>query len=254
MKLAVIPPFSMLETAAFSTYHLMLAQLANHPDYLKTYQVARSMGDFVILDNGAAEDSQVSNEELFRVAELVKPQEIVLPDVMRDPDGTFEAIIKFMMEGYVKPEYQYMAVVQSAGNLQHARDMIDTYAEMDWVDTIGLPRHLLQTCSDRTARINLALETSAQYGGRFQIHLLGASPLWSAELELAAKALSHLGHVRGMDTSMPFNYGIKHASVKGTDYIKRVDNYFEYQPSEYERNIIIQNIIDMLEWAKGKDD
>lgn len=251
MKLAIIPPFSMLGATALSTYHLMLAQLADHPEYLKTYQVARSMGDFIILDNGAAEGEQVDNEELLRVAQLVNPQEIVLPDVMRDPDATFEAIIKFMMQGYVRPEYRYMGVVQSAGSIQHARDMIDTYSEMDWVDTIGLPRHLLQTCNDRTVRVNLALETAAQYGNRFQIHLLGASPLWSAELEMAAKALNHLDCVRGMDTSMPFNYGIKHTSVKGTDYIKRIDNYFEYQPSDYERSIIMQNIIDMMEWAKG---
>src|SRR5690606_33910384 len=63
--------------------------LVDNPEYVEHYAEQSEQGAFVVLDNSAYEfGTSVDVEQLYRWAQLIKADEIVIPDVLRDKDGT----------------------------------------------------------------------------------------------------------------------------------------------------------------------
>lgn len=250
MKLALIPPFAGLHFLESSNYHLMLPQLLDNDVYSKTYEhLAKT--SFVIMDNGAAEGELLGTTELMAAVRRVHPSELVLPDIMRDALGTIDIIKAFQKEiGKHKnfPNMEYMVVAQGKSRIEVQR-MVEVVAELPKVTAIGLPRHLLDTLGRNDARLDLAKWLHKHYGQHLSIHFLGASPSWPVEAAFA----NELGFVRGMDTSMPFNYAL-HGHLLRDDrrMIKRPENYFEATFSESQEQLAHQNVQVMTKWATGK--
>src|SRR5574337_1048257 len=86
MEVALIPPVSLLEDTDKTTMQLMLPlEELNRIDYLASYKAhLKAPGQYVILDNGAAEANQVDDEFLVYQAEKWKPNELAIPDVLGD--------------------------------------------------------------------------------------------------------------------------------------------------------------------------
>lgn len=248
MKLALIPPIPELRyDEPKRNYHLMLPQLVGDKDYAKKYKVLCE-SNFVMMDNGAAEGLMLSDKELLDLAHEFKPAELVLPDIIADALGTIEVIRGFLSTRRTLAGIDFMAVAQGRSIIEVKR-MIEVVAEIDRVATIGLPRHLVKTLRSNAARLDMARWIQKKYQKRFAIHLLGAAPQWPGELFFARE----LGFVRGMDTSMPFNYALR-GLILSDDYrnVTRPDNYFSTEFNAEQNILARRNVSAMNQWASGE--
>lgn len=250
MKVALIPARGLENYALLSRFHLALAipELMARRPYSGMYKRAIRLGDYVVLDNGAAEDRTADEFTLCQAAEDLACQELVLPDVMCRMQQTINAVTRFLTShpnGMLK-----MAVVQ--GTLMNdLRSCISRYTEMPGIDVVGLPRHLVTTTERASTRIDLANWIEKTYPGRFQIHLLGTNPAWLKEVAAAAK---YAAHIRSVDTSLPFNYALAGKTLRDTDVqITRPEGYFNQDWSgRIDARILRDNIQFLMESANAK--
>ena len=114
-KLALIPPFCLLDAYSDPGYHLLLPQLLSYEPY-REYVRKIQKGSFTILDNGAFEGDGIDQTSLIDLAVMLNVDEVVVPDTLRDKDTTLAQARDFSeelmtREGQQLPE-KYMAVVQ----------------------------------------------------------------------------------------------------------------------------------------------
>lgn len=69
---------------------MVLAQHLKDVQYANQYKAAKRKGDFIMLDNGAAEGEMVSISWLKEMAELIDADEIVMPDALRDSNKSIQ--------------------------------------------------------------------------------------------------------------------------------------------------------------------
>lgn len=251
MKVALIPPRGLEHMALLSDFHLTLAQILT-TDYLRTYGIADKRRDFIVMDNGAAEGMAITSaSRLLVIASRYGADEVVVPDHLGDADATRDMIKEFFdAEKMISPAYRkfdYMCVVQG-NHVIERHNLIAWLAPQLQVKTIGIPRKLI---GDGTlgVRIDLANWIESTFPGRFQIHFLGASPLWPRELQSVAK---YAPHVRSLDSSMPFAYAMSGVRLKDKHLpkIARPEGYFDFPVDCYD--LAYENCMTMLEWANAQ--
>lgn len=252
MKLALIPPYHRLTDIKKTDYQLALAHLflqtesmADNLAYTGIYLEARERGDFVILDNGAYEGALVAASTLVDLANTVKPNELVIPDSMGEA-----AITQSMAEQFfhfhrpqLDPDIDLMYVAQGQ-NVHEVRQSIVWASHQDWIKTIALPRHLVSTLQERNARLNFAHEIKNTCDK--DVHFLGASPLWTDEIRVAAE----LGNVRGMDTSMPYVYGYSYQKWPSHEIVDSAQSrqfYFDLEGDKWQTETIDYNVKAMVD-------
>lgn len=249
MKCAIITPHSMLELSS-PDYHLVLAQEllkealqeADQRPYTDFFAEAQG---YKILDNGAAEGETISDPgQLLGCARQINADEIVVPDVIGDAMAT-AATVKLFEKHTLPDEFNYMAVVQGS-TMQEILRMVQLYEELEWITTIALPRHLLKTFGDD---IRMHLARIIQNETRFKkenIHCLGAGS-WTQEV----RALARQDLVRGMDTSLPINFGLLGHPVTDDLIIKRQPDYFSRTLTRTDPlwRLISDNVRTYLGWA-----
>src|SRR5690606_37170006 len=100
MKLALIPPVSLLDTAADGDYQLALPHMLVSDDvYFSWYAAQGNAGSFTILDNGEAEgENRFTAGVLMTLAERIGAKEIVAHDVMGNKKATTESNLQFIQE------------------------------------------------------------------------------------------------------------------------------------------------------------
>lgn len=219
MKIAHILPPKVVDQVIddlLDDYSLILPSLFPNQKYRDFYRVQMRSG-YVILDNGAAEGKLESLEHVVNIgrAMLGAVNEIVLPDVIGDMDGTLDAVAK---EFYTAFEYRamfkFMLVLQGNTFLDYlstAERAVNMFGGI--IHAFGIPRHILSTLqntgSKRDARLRLARELRSRYPMR-AVHLLGTNPAYPYELLEYGRQFKAIG-VRGVDTSMAWN-----ATINGT--------------------------------------
>jgi len=92
--------------------HLCVADVVlSHREYAEYYRSRSDRGDWLTLDTAAFEGKVTPVKDLFEATQLVRPKEIVLPDLYRDANGTIETSLAAAKElrgvGY---EGQFMVV------------------------------------------------------------------------------------------------------------------------------------------------
>jgi hypothetical protein len=252
VKAALIPPAGYELTALKSKMHLVLSQELVRDPYAKVYQKTWRDG-YVILDNGVAEGQVVPTSTLMNDAYFVKADEVVIPDVLRNDVETKAAVEKFFAEvSPLEGSFSYMGVVQGM-NLQEFKDMAFFYETLPSVQTLGLPRHMLETLGSPSARIDFATWVFDLFKNRYRIHMLGTCPSWPKETKYIAK---YAPSVRSIDSSLPYNYtyyGLELAKVKDlpTLKVKRPPHYFK-ETKTLPQQLLDANINTFLEWASAK--
>jgi hypothetical protein len=244
MKAALIPPVGYYETALVSNYHLMLAQV-DDPEYRKMY-AALGSDHYVILDNGAAEGGSVDDKELLEVAEQVGADEIVVPDNVGDMMGTWNRVDAFFEDHDLVPGVKYMVVAQGR-TMRQVQDCIKHYLLKYPECVIGIPRHLLTTLDDVFARFRLIGWMENTFGTNHEVHLLGTNSVWSSEVRYLAGMHPW---VRGIDSSMPYNYSMAHATLHDGDKVQRPDHYWDVR-RKIHPHLLDSNIATFLGWAHG---
>lgn len=171
MYIAEIVPVSCLDMIKDNYYHMCLAQLVlKNNEYACFYQRMSEEGKYVIMDNGAAEGEELSEDDLIKAYKMINPSEIILPDTLMDKGKTLERSIHFY-ESHRKEicdKYKIMVVPQGSDYsewLRCASDFMDNIP----VDTIGVPKWLGKK-SDLRLR-------ACEWLNRFNVgvHLLGCN-------------------------------------------------------------------------------
>lgn len=260
VKLALIPPVSLLEYTDRTDYHLMLPQLMGDDKYARHYEALCQSDDFVILDNGLAEGYKATDEEMIRLAMAYEPDEVVIPDIMKGFSANIRRCQDFLTSWY---EYAPNGVpIPGLMFVLQGQNIHEFVASGIWalgkasVTTIGIPRHAVETCRDSQARSAIAntLHVAATQLNRHSrmkpIHFLGGTPSHMEEIRyLANEYYTIPNYVRGMDTSMPFNCAFYGCNVEGSRNIKRPENYFNLAEGLFDIEAVRHNIDTMMGWA-----
>jgi hypothetical protein len=251
MRLALIPPYQLADDMwQYSDITLGLAYILESQHFEHPYIKAWQLSGYKILDNGAAEGSLIGDIRFMEVARNSHPDEIVVPDVLGRPEQTIARADAFF-EKFPEPGYKLMYALQGIDIKEAVAHLRVVMGKPWWpqITCLGLPR-LLITQNHRDVRIDMAKIIHEEPFARDRdIHFLGASSKWPAELREAAREVPF---VRSMDTSMPYVYGLDGRLVDEGDIINRPTNYFSYKLMPEQRDYVFRNVNMMLEWTKGE--
>ena len=255
MKLALIPPFQFLDDVFVTNTQMMLPHLISHESYANRYRGFGELNSqFVIMDNGAAEDESIKDTELVAKAIEFRVDEVVAPDYLGESDFTVAKTIAFIQ--YCRGKYA--GAHTPIGIVAQGVDAIDALwcimeilnKESDAISTIYIPRLLVKGYYDLT-RLRIAAKVSMHYPDK-NIHFLGASAKWPGEIIEAARS----GIVRSIDTSMPYMYAKLGMELdKESPFIPTRGNdgfYFTRLWSTLETDLAKKNVDTILRWVNEK--
>jgi len=220
--------------------------LYRHQKYRDFYRTRSEEGDFVILDNGAAEGLEYGAKHLLTLASDLAISEIVIPDTIGDANETLAQAQYFAR--YAHPAFKYMFVLQGSTEeeVMFCLKALDNGNMFTYITTIGIPRHFYSI--DEGFRVTLTeLLIRENFNHKFDIHFLGANA-WSKEVkELSYTTKEHEGF-RGIDTSLPIYMGLEELDILIDSYIKRPSDFFTR--SDDNPAVINDNIDTYLNWAR----
>lgn len=195
MKFAPIIPYpDDADLMSLSSYHLLIATevFRNLQDWTRKARLWRKRGDFIILDNGAPEEGAMPLNLLLEIAEDIRPDEIVLPDVIDDSEATLQVLGDNYCAIRRIPERQRFFVPQGLS----LDERVDCLKRAPFrFGTLGIPKR--SKVNIHGSRVN-AVKPFIE--GNWNIHLLGflGNPL--TELE-QVRAIAH--RIRGVDSAAP---------------------------------------------------
>jgi hypothetical protein len=253
MKLAIIPPlcYPFCFNEAYDNYKLILPEHWNNQGHFEATMLNHRHGGFTILDNGAAEDKPHDWDDLLKLARRCHVNEVVLPDVMGDAQGTIKAVeAVFDDTWHPTNHFGLMGVVQGT-TLEECSDLVKYYLGMQGrtLTSIGLPRCLIRTVGLDQVRLLLA-EFIRGMDKRIAIHLLGTAPQFIFELRDFGRDFRAL-NVRGVDTSAPFVYTQADEFIGDGNCRQRRSDYFDAPRKTFSRPLLQQNIDTLVRWVHG---
>ena len=247
MKTAYIPPIPHLKDFGVGDFHLILSHLLDDPEYREHYKEQRARGAWLLLDNSAHEDGQGADaEKLIYQALDLDVQEVVVPDVLDNADGTLEMSIsaletwnnlrnlkekiehlRFM---YVPQGEDYDRLVYCLDNLvkAHVYNARQQHYRLDF--SLGISKDyerfeggLMRFLDEEISPLHKAF---AKNGVDVQVHMLG----WGRQLwELPKIARKHT-FLRSTDSAKPFVYGLSGITLNTggppPEYPTRPKDYF----------------------------
>jgi hypothetical protein len=228
----------------------MLAQIQTE-EYLDTYRIAKKRGDYIVMDNGAAEGDPVEDAILLSRARDMEVDELVVPDAMGSYPETLNRVRKFFNTYHEGREWfnldvKFMGVVQGQ-NMAEVMNCLEYYALNTYFSSIGIPRHFIQTFEANEARWKIA-EAMVIEGlhERFEIHLLGTS-------QYCIDEITHMHDlpIRSVDTSAPYNYTYAYQSMEARHAVKRFEGYFGPRFRQLDARLLQENIETYKGWASG---
>lgn len=260
IEVVFIPPLSMLNVATHQRYQLVLPQLVQDPRYREYLDIQAAILDkHFILDNGAAENVKTDPKVLLQIADDWLVQELAVPDILGDQEGTIYELNKFFSENEEKIAEAYndsmkLGFVAQGNDHREAMRTVNKIMEGPWaqyLDVVYLPR-LLVDKGDTYARVALAHNIAEAYPGRLQMHAFGASMKWVREVY----ALCEETTIRSIDTSLPISLAIAGKSLRTTKHAvgipSRIKDYFQYSnKSVAEYELVRENCKEYLALAEG---
>jgi hypothetical protein len=186
------------------SYHLVLAQYLGDLDYIGFYRDRHRKGDFIIVDNGAAELGQsIPFETILYRAQLVGADEIVLPDVLDDGEATYQASAAV---AWRVPTRQ-RAVVPQGRNWTEWTSCLESLIGLGCT-TICIAKRYERLPGGRASALAILAQMSLLSG--YNVHLLGFD---YNPLEEAKRALTFYPEIRGVDSAAPIAYAQEARSI-----------------------------------------
>jgi hypothetical protein len=241
MKLANIILDDVYFQMTLTSYQLALGQqLHRSPGYLSRFRWLRARGDFIMVDNGAAEpeEERMSFKEVLWVADKIDADEIVLPDVIRDSDQTVWHTAK---EAPAVPPRNRMIVPQGE-NLNEWMQCLRAIDEQlgGAFATIGVPKHT-EAWSGGRPRI-LAELVRGGYAWKYNVHLLG---IYAEPWDEIKVVVNEHGWVRGIDTGLAIAMAQHGARIE-----KLNGRYSLGLDTEFDCSLAYANIDTLREWCQ----
>lgn len=224
MRLAHILPPKVIEKALYEIgdYHLLLPALFPDKFYRDFYTAMTVDGSsephYKILDNGEAEGEQRDFDMLVTMAQRLKVDELILPDVIGNADATLERVARVGHLVYgINLRYMFVVQGKTVNEMITCAERAVNQFGQGLITAFGIPRHILSGTRDETARAQIAGDIHHMYPNR-DIHLLGTSIDYPFELLKYGKTFGKIG-VRGVDTSLAWNATLQEidlSSLKGS--------------------------------------
>lgn len=174
MKMAHIVPIPDLDLIKENEIFMCLAHLAlKNVEYKKFYADRVAEGKFVILDNGTAEGSLVSFEELSKMIEEIHPSEVVIPDILHDGDASIKLADKFLTHliktRAINGSLRFMMAVQG-NTLEEYIRAVDIVSRWGIINTIGASKFMF---SNKGIDRALFLKVATTEHPEMNYHVLG---------------------------------------------------------------------------------
>lgn len=244
MKFAAITPTKYLNTLlqTQSSYHMALGQeLVRDADYCEFYRGAIYRGDFVMVDNGAAEpeEERVPFGQIAHVAMAIGASEIVMPDVLRESLTTIRKSTDPQWLEIIPPSMR--CVVPQGKSWQEwlfcLRSLID---KMEF-RTIGVAKHLETLPGGRA--VGLQLLHNYAFDKFYDVHMFG---IWEKPIAEMNAAHNTSCRIRGIDSGAAVAYAQDELSGGWVldEYHRSLDWYAGAHP-----NVIVNNIYTLREAA-----
>lgn len=256
MKAALICPVPDLERYVGSTtVHLLLPYLfgpAYDVLYQDYYAMRRREGDYLILDNGAYltdGGEAVSMSRLLEITQLVRAQEVVLPDVIRSADSTIarsRAALDWLNTVEGRNAYQSagrprLMIVPQGVKFSAWSECLERLLSMvsDTMERVGGPEPAIGVSKVYGPGILNRLEALDVRGhlNIFPIHLLGWAGSWDT-LEHASELWGE--KIRSVDSARPITYGkLGRRLNDGEPHVSRDADFFnDSVPLDRSRDVI----------------
>lgn len=99
MKNYVIPPLKHLEYSELGEagFYILAHLYLQHPHYREYVREQKAKGRYLLLDNSAAENALVTEDQLIGICKDVLPDLVVAPDVLFDRDQTEQNLTNFAL-------------------------------------------------------------------------------------------------------------------------------------------------------------
>jgi hypothetical protein len=229
----VVPPQVgrvLKEFGMLGDYHLLLAHdVVKRPkEYEELYQGA----GYVILDNSVIElGESVDIMMIAEAAEIVQPNVIVLPDVMKNYEGTIQLSGTFMerLMGLRQEEWPWIHSADKMGVAQGRNPnefewCTQELAMRGWAQHIALPRLMVEVLGDRSNYVyhlwSVFHDTLSEDVARnMNLHLLGFSDNLDDDFAAAQNSL-----VMGIDSAVPVRAGIEKISFFNERDMRRLSD------------------------------
>jgi len=196
MKFALITApngFEILDVLHLS-YHLVLAQYKDDYAYLSRYKVAHRLGDFVMVDNGAAElGRSIPFEQVLDFANAIRADEVILPDVLDDSVATVKSSIE--TAHFLPPKK--CAVVPQGSNWDEWTWCLKELLSLG-CRTICIAKRYERLPGGRPHALGILRKMDLL--DRYDIHLLGFD---GDPLKEIREALACYQGIRGVDSAVP---------------------------------------------------
>lgn len=249
-RIAHIVPLGSLDKIERKQYHMCLAHLiAENEKYATKYAyIKEELEAYLLMDNGAAENSQLCNEELLECYYKVLPDEMVLPDVLLNKDATIESTMKGLQ--YFKYTHQlpcnFMAVPQGE-TLEEWAECAEVLIQCKDINSFGVSKFLSIATGDANIRYKACsiLEQLIIKYGRYdlEVHLLGCQDAPARIKEI----FDDFDFVRGCDSAIGYLY--TQANVEVQDETLRPEGEIDFlNGSDY---ATLENTLQAFEIATG---
>jgi len=238
MRAALISPTEFLgDIQPFSDYHLVLThKVIFDRAYCDFYKERSKAGDFIILDNSAAEKKgrSVPLKDVVLAALLIRPKVVFLPDYLFDSDRTLDELENALRSPHLRFMYNTMPDIKFAAVVQG----IDPD---DWLECF----HILNDRNNGIDFLGIPMLTSYLFGSRYEAlkkiakrvkktcHLLG---VWKGTQLDELKKEREFDFVMGVDTSKPVKLAVKGRTLeqwtsleKDRDFIDRKHNSIDLE-------------------------
>lgn len=276
MKFMPIPPATSLSYFTDTADIFALYHLCKMPGYTEALWNAREKDPdkFILLDNSAYElGTSVGLESLIGYANHISASEIVLPDALRDSEGTIAMTtmaLQWFRERYYDSKGKaympksYMLVPQGTNKSEwlgclkillneygfHCRRIGSGMPRL----TIGIPKVADHFPGGRLTLLEelAKIQGSAEWPEyEFQAHLLG----WTDASSVQEAAGMHYSWLRSIDSAKPFRYALNNhllqvEAIPPDAYFKGDDSYHQIDMDYSIRKIASWNALVFGFWAK----
>ncbi len=117
---------------------IVMAHLMENKKYLSIIKEIKENGNYILLDNSAPYlGSSVNNEDLLDCIKLIKPDEVILPDVLDDGEETIKRTKEFLDAFSKYNRIKFMAVPQGK-TIEEYKECYKIFARNSQIDLIGL--------------------------------------------------------------------------------------------------------------------
>jgi hypothetical protein len=266
MKIALIPPTGNLADFRSDLIHLVLSHLLRVPEYREFYQKCQQRGEYVILDNGAHENTAGEDPDL---ATLIHASEMVCPDVLFEGEETvrrcqqalfawsesekFDRLRPHVMlvpQGHTYPEWRTC--------LYRLLEEYDQFAVWHprrfWrLPVIGLSKDY-EVWPGGLHRLFETDLTMLMGQDGYSVHMLGwGRDLW--KLNEIARDFGAFLQLRSVDSAKPFVFaraGIRlDPNRPAPDYPRRTADYFTTSLTEEQLETAKHNVLVFRACARG---